>query len=1093
MTTANDVYTALGNFAAAVTGKFLGLAAGEPEEQLRAPFDALLQAVGAAGGREVVCVGETPLPGRLGKPDFAIHCGGLLAGYAELKAPGKGVERSRFSGHDREQFDRFAELPNILYTDGNEWALYRYGEPVAAIVRFAGNVTRDSRPAVGRPAAMALNQLLTDFLSWEPIIPTDGQGRIALKEFAAQLAPLCRFLRDDVAESLQAAESPLHRVAAGWRDLLFPNASNEQFADAYAQTALFALLLARSQGAGVGNGDVLTWENAPVALRRQHNLLSSALAALTDLQVRREIAASLNIVLRLMGAVNPESLAAPADLWLYFYEDFLAEYDPKLRKDAGVYYTPVEIVRAQVRLVDNLLVNRLNQPQGFAAPEVITLDPAAGTGTYLLGIIDHTLQRVAAQQGAGAVAGQATQLAQNLYGFELMVGPYAVTELRVANALRDRGAILPEDGAQVYLTDTLESPHRQPIQGYFGPAQALSQEHTRALQVKRETGVLVCLGNPPYDRHRAAAAGGWVRQGDDGAAERPILSDFLESARAAGHGVHLKNLYNLYVYFWRWALWKVFEQSETAEPGVVSFISAASYLEGDAFAGMREHLRRICDEIWILDLGGEGRGPRKSENVFNIQTPVAIAIACRQGRPTDTPARVHYARIAGSRAEKLAALDAVTDFAAVDWRECHEEWQAPFRPAEAGAYFAWPLLADLMPWQHSGVQLKRTWPIGADAATLGRRWRELLRAADKATAFRETEDRRISGSYRSTLLPGSETTPLDELTVDAPPPPIIRYAYRFLDRQSLIADGRLISRPRPSLWRCYGNSRQVYLMSRLTQLLGHGPALIASALLPDLHHLGGGGKDVMPLYRDAAAAEPNIRPGLLALLSARYGYAVTPEDFAAYLYGLLGQPAFTRLYYNELKSRQVRVPLTADAGLFGQGRDLGARLLWLHTYGERHIPEGRRRGQIPIGAARCTVAISQEEGDYPESFCYDAAAETLHVGAGQFAPVAPAVYDYEVSGLKVVQSWLKYRMRDGAGKKSSPLDDIRPATWPARFTEELLELLWVLAATVETYPQQEELLAAVVNGPSIDIGELPPIPEGMRQPPPPPAGVERLV
>ena len=1091
MTTANDIYTALGDFAAAVTGKFQGMAAGEPEEQLRAPFDALLQAVGAAASREVVCVGETLLPGRLGKPDYAVHCGGLLAGYAELKAPGKGVERSGFSGRDREQFDRFAELPNLLYTDGNEWALYRYGEPAAALVRLAGNLTRDGRLAVGRPAAMALQRLLVDFLSWQPIIPTDGQGRIALKEFAAQLAPLCRFLRDDVAESLSSPASPLHRVAAGWRDLLFPNASNEQFADAYAQTALFALLLARSQGAGVGNG--LTWENAPDALRRQHNLLSSALAALTDHRVRREIAAALDLVLRLMGAVNPESLAAPADPWLYFYEDFLAEYDPKLRKNAGVYYTPVEIVRAQVRLVDSLLVNQLGQPQGFAAPEVITLDPAAGTGTYLLGIIEHTLQRVAAQQGGGAVAGQATQLAQNLYGFELMVGPYAVTELRVANALRGRGALLPEDGAQVYLTDTLESPHRQPIQGYFGPAQALSQEHERALQVKRETGVLVCLGNPPYDRHRAAAAGGWVRQGDDGIADRPILSDFLESARAAGHGVHLKNLYNLYVYFWRWALWKVFEQPETAGPGVVSFISAASYLEGKAFAGMREHLRRICDEIWILDLGGDGRGPRKSENVFNIQTPVAIAIAYRQGQPTDEPARVHYARIAGSRAEKLAALAAIDDFAAVDWRECPEEWQAPFHPAGTGPYFAWPLLADLMPWQHSGVQLKRTWPIGADTATLERRWRELLRAADKATAFRETEDRRLSGSYRSVLLSGSETTPLDELAVDAPPPPIIRYAYRFLDRQSLIADGRLISRPRPSLWRCYGSNRQVYLMSRMTRLLGPGPALVASALLPDLDHQAAGGKDVMPLYRDSAAAEPNIRPGLLALLSARYGYAVTPEDFAAYLYGILGQPAFTRRYYNELKSRQVRVPLTADAALFRQGRDLGAYLLWLHTYGESHLPEGWRRGQVPNGAARCTVAVPQEERGYPESFRYDAAAETLHVGAGQFAPVTPEVYDYSVSGLKVVQSWLKYRMRDGAGKKSSPLDDIRPATWPARFTEELLELLWVLAATVATHPRQEELLAAIVNGPILDLGQLPPIPEVMRQPPPEAAGAERLV
>lgn len=1090
MTTANEVYNALGNFAAEVSGKFSGAAAGEPEEQLRAPFETLLQSVGAARGKDVVCVGETLLPGRLGKPDYAVNAGGLLTGYAELKAPGKGVERSRFSGHDREQFDRFAELPNILYTDGNEWTLYRYGQPVAATVRLAGEVTRDGRQAVGRAAATSLNQLLFDFLSWEPVIPTDGQGNIDLKGLAAQLAPLCRFLRDDVAESLEIPGSPLNRVAAGWRELLFPNAANEQFADAYAQTVVFALLLARGQGAG--GGGRLTLENAPAALQYQHNLLSSALAALTDRQVRGEIAASLNMILRLVGAVAPDSLAAPADPWLYFYEDFLAEYDPKLRKDAGVYYTPIEIVRAQVRLVDDLLVNRLGKAQGFAAPDVLTLDPATGTGTYLLGIIDHTLQRVAARQGSGAVAGQATQLAQNLYGFEVMVGPYAVTELRVANALRGRNARLPENGAQIYLTDTLESPNRQPIQGYFGPAQALSQEHERALQVKKEAKVLVCLGNPPYDRHRAAAAGGWVRQGDEGTDDRPILRDFLKPARNAGHGVHLKNLYNLYVYFWRWALWKVFEQPESAGPGVVSFISAASYLEGNAFAGMREHLRRVCDEIWILDLGGDGRGPRKSENVFNIQTPVAIAVAYRKGEPKAEPARVHYARIAGSRGEKLAALDAITDFGTVAWRECPEEWQAPFRPAGVGPYFDWPLLTDLMPWQHSGVQLKRTWPICADAATLGRRWRELLRAGDRAIAFREEEHRKIDRAYGVSLLGHSDPTPLAGLPPDAPPPPVQRYAYRFLDRQYVIADGRVISCPRPALWRCQSN-RQVYLMSRLTQLLGYGPALIASKLLPDLHHLGGGGKDVMPLYRDGAATEANLRPGLLELLTERYGRAVTPEDLAAYLYGILGQPAFTRRYYNELKTRQVRAPLTADAGLFARGREIGASLLWLHTYGESYLPEGWRRGQVPNGAARCTVGVPQDADGYPASFRYDAAAGTLYVGAGQFEPVTPEVYEYSVSGLKVVQSWLKYRMRDGAGKKSSPLDELRPTVWSASFTEELLELLWVLEATVATYPEQEDLLDAVVNGPLLDLSGLPPVPAALRQPPPLLPEGERLV
>ena len=151
------------------------------------------------------------------------------------------------------------------------------------------------------------------------------------------------------------------------------------------------------------------------------------------------------------------------------------------------------------------------------------------------------------------------------------------------------------------------------------------------------------------------------------------------------------------------------------------------------FSGMREHMRKICDEIWIIDLGGEGRGTHKSENVFAIQTPVAIAIAIRTKQAElDKPATVRFVRIDGTRTEKLAKLDSIHDFDAVKWLDCPTGWQDPFRPmVENKKYFSWPLLTDLMPWQHSGVQLKRTWPIAADLEMLGRRWDGLMQAADR--------------------------------------------------------------------------------------------------------------------------------------------------------------------------------------------------------------------------------------------------------------------------------------------------------------------------------------------------------------------------
>ena len=1015
-----EILEALKRFASTVTAKLTQLTSGEPEDQLRGPFENLIQDIARAKSWKVVCTGETKLPGRLGKPDYALHLNKLLVGYVELKAPGIGANPSRFTGHNREQWKRFQSIPNLLYSDGNDWGLYRNGNAIRPVVRLSGDVVVGGGKSFSAKDASAIEAIIRDFFSWQPIIPTKGKSKIDFKGLAELLAPLCRMLRNDVTDALQDQKSPLVQLAKDWRQLLFPDATDAQFADAYAQTLTFALLLARSEGA-----DPLTLDNAEKALAVEHSLLSRALQVLTDPSAHSEISASLNLLLRVIEVVPPKNLGGEDDPWLYFYEDFLAAYDTKLRKDAGVYFTPVEVVRAQVRLIDDLLTNRLGKPLGFADSGVVTLDPAVGTGTYLLGIIEHALSKVKSSQGAGAVPGQATTLAGNLYGFENMVGPFAVSELRISRALTDRGATLPVNGTQIYLNDTLESPHTKPQQFplFFKP---IADQHNRALKVKENISVIVCLGNPPYDRHEAAReenksrTGGWVRWGDDGKSKTAILEAFLKPAISAGHGVHVKNLYNLYVYFWRWALWKVFEHTSAAGPGIVSFISASSYLDGDAFCGMREHMRRICDEVWIIDLGGEGRGTRKSENIFSIQTPVAIAIAVRSGMPEITvPAKAHFTRIEGTRDIKLKSLNGIKKFSSLKWEECPTDWQAPFHPAGTGSYFDWPLLTDIFPWQHSGVQFKRTWPICPDSETLKSRWQRLLKLKDKSIAFKETRDRKVSIAYPDLFVEGKKEKTLAELSQTSSIPSIKRYAYRSFDRQWIIADNRVGDFLRPDLW-CAHGEMQIYLTSLLTKVLGIGSAVTTCSHIPDLDHFSGrGAKDIIPLYRDAKGIEANIIPGLLDMLGKAYKRKTTPEDFLAYIYGILAQPAYTVRYSVDLETRKLRVPVTKDYNLYKRVSEIGAKLLWLHTYGERFVPRGKNRGQVPVGKARCVKPVPGDPYKYPEKYVYNETAQTLHVGDGEFSPVTPEIYEFEVSGLKVVQSWLNYRMKHGAGKKSS--------------------------------------------------------------------------
>ena len=592
----------------------------------------------------------------------------------------------------------------------------------------------------------------------------------------------------------------------------------------------------------------------------------------------------------------------------------------------------------------------------------------------------------------------------------------------------------------------------------------------------------MCLGNPPYDRQviepddsETRRKGGWVRFGDPVLHEDPeqellLLDDFLEPAQQSGAGVHLQSLYNDYVYFWRWALWKVFDS--TGGPGIVSFITAASYLRGPGFVGMREVMRRTFDELWIIDLEGDSLGARKTENVFAIRTPVAIAVRHGPPKPGE-PAAARYVRLSGTAQDKLARLDRVHSFKDLEWQACFSGWQEPLLPEGSGDYYAWPALTDLFPWTISGVQAKRTWVIGESTDVLERRWQALLAAPDRSSAFRETRDRRVDKTYVD-FQTGQRLDALENLAADAPCPPVERYAYRSFDRQWLTLDSRVADFIRPVLWQVHGN-RQVYLTSLLTNVLGPGPAATVAAHIPDLDHFRGsyGAKHVVPLWRDADATEPNVTAGLLETVGTALGRPVTPAHLFAYCYALLASPAYVERFSEELTVPGPRVPLTKDPELFRRAAALGWELIWRHTYGERFAGADRGQGNVPPGSARCVRPIGETPEAYPERFDYDAVRQTLRVGKGEFAPVSPEVWEFSVSGFRVVHKWLAYRMRDGAGRKSSPLDDIRPERWTAQFTRELLELLWVLEATLAHHPQLEQLLADAIAGPTFTAAELP--------------------
>ncbi len=282
---------------------------------------------------------------------------------------------------------------------------------------------------------------------------------------------------------------------------------------------------------------------------------------------------------------------------------------------------------------------------------------------------------------------------------------------------------------------------------------------------------------------------------------------------------------------------------------------------------------------------------------------------------------------------------------------------------------------------------------------------------------------------------------------------------------------------RPELWRAHGPD-QVYLTSLLAGILGEGPAAAIASDVPDLHYFSGrGGKDAIPLWRDTSATQPNITAGLLEKLSDEYGEPVSPEDLFSYAYAVLGSPAYTESFAEELSIPGPRLPITKTHVLFRRGAELGRWLIGLHTYGERF------GGSVPRGKARIQKAIPDTPQGYPEEFSYDPVELTLKVGEGEIRPVAPEVYNYNVSGLEVVKSWLGYRKKNPRGRSSSPLDEIRPERWTGEMTRELLDLLWVLEATVEREPEFAELLAEITASEVFTADELPEPTEEERKPP----------
>lgn len=1068
-----DLKQAAARFGAEVKAKLANPSAtGEREEQLRGPLEILFADLAELCGfnREwLTAVGESALSTLKTRPDYALTLRGALVGFVEIKAPGKGADPRRYKGHDKEQWEKLQSLPNLLYTDGNSFSLWQEGELVGSIVEMQGDVETSGAKLA---APLELLARFDNFLRWEPIAPKSAA------ELAKVAARLCRLLRDEVTEQLAEKSPSLTALATDWRKLLFPEADDEQFADGYAQAVTFGLLMARSSNLRLAEG----LDQVGKQLGRTNSLIGAALRLLTDeVGNKATLKTSLDTLVRVLDAVNWFAISkGEPDAWLYFYENFLEVYDNSLRKLTGSYYTPPEVVEPMIRLVDDALREHFGRDAGLASPDVTLADPAVGTGTFILGVLRRIAAEVEADQGAGAVPEAIEAVIGRLIAFEIQLGPFAVAQLRIHAELLGLIGKPPRAAPRMFVTDTLGNPYAA-VEELGSLYRTISESRLQANEIKSKEPITVVIGNPPY-KEKAKGRGGWI--------EEEPLRQWLPPAEW-GVGAHAKHLRNLYVYFWRWATWKVFDRGPRDDAGIVCFITVAGFLNGPGFQKMRDYLRRTADQIWVIDCSPEGHQPDVPTRIFQaVQQPVCIVLAARsKQKASEKPAVVKYTALpAGRREEKFAALAKLKLRSRV-WQKCSTVWRAPFLPEVKGDWADFSALDDLFDYNGSGVMPGRTWVIAPDAESLRLRWRKLIRAKpeQKQELFvphlnrGELGDRHVDREVKKGL-PGfaDNPTPIAAEHGDCLPP--VRYGFRSFDRQWIIPDNRVINRPNPSLWKAH-SKKQLYLTALHRTSPTSGPAITFSAAIPDLdHYKGSFGGRVFPLWRDAAAKTPNVSAKLLELLARTYGSTVTPENFMAYLAGVAANPAYTARFQKDLAQPGLRIPLTAGRSLFAQAAELGRRVIWLHTFGERFADTkaGRRPGPPRMSNGKSPRipkegGISGDADSMPDEMVYDEAQRRLLVGKGFVENVPPAVWNYEVSGKRVLTQWFSYRKKNrerpimGDRRPPSKLGGIQLGHWPAEYTAELLSVLHVLSMLVDMEPDQAQLLERICGEPTLDF------------------------
>ena len=955
--------------------------------------------------------------GDKGSPDFKVTTSSnAILGYIEVKTINENLDRVLKSP----QIEKYKSLStNIILTDYLHFIWINGPNIVRHSIAFASDL-ENPRHKINPANAAAVAALLAGFFSVAPA------GISRAQDLALALATRAHLLRDGLTAELdrqqaQHQQGKLYGLLDAFRKQVFHELTLAEFADAFAQMLAYGLFLAR-----LNTDATLTLTNArdyiPAAFPLIRELIDftkelnepdyaqirwiveeilSIMNSLNLAEIRRDLsfADRKSSMRKARAGSEEEHRLFERDPFVYFYEDFLAKYDAKLRKARGVYYTPPPVVNFIIRAIDDILKTEFAIPTGLADHNRVTLlDFATGTGTFLLEAFERMFETIGEGKRDLLVR---EHILKNVFGFEYLIAPYTIAHLKLSQYLADKGHKLAgTERLQIYLTNTLEP--IEPQINYLLPA--LSEEAKKAQNIKDQP-ILVITGNPPYSGISKNIG--------------PVASELsnpykIIDGKPFGERRHWLN--DDYVKFIRFAQQKI----DGMPRGIVGIITNHSFLDNPTFRGMRQSLMSSFDKIYLLDLHGNAKRKDKSpdgskdENVFDIEQGVSISLLIKTTEPKSR--NVWRADLWGSRLSKYQA-SAQLNYEEVGWLKLQPSSPWYFFVEESGAgradYDRAISVKDIFPLNVTGIITARD-HLAVDFTS-----EELL---NKITKFSDPKVRleMIEETFGVKDTRGWKVDSARKALVadDSWRSNVTCTLYRPFDQRYIAHDTKLVDWGRWDVMRHLRQDNICLGVGRAGSAVSDRPWELVTVFekLFDANLFRRGLVTGLPLYNYALdnseksrkvdlfpdnrseikARVENISPSFRADLNTRYGTPhLTPEQVFGYIYAILHAPTYRTRYAEFLRGDFPRIPLTATRAAFEALSALGWDLAQKHLL--KSVPTN-------------PVAYKGKGNNTVEKPRYAETEQAVYINATQsFAPIPESVWNFHIGGYQVIDKYLKSR------------------------------------------------------------------------------------